>query len=523
MTAKADHLHRLLFSPVFLGLCFFILILGNLGVPPLLDVDEGAFSEATREMLASGNFAATYLDGVPRYDKPILIYWFQALSVKAFGVNEWAFRMPSALFGFLWLSALFCFAREFKGQHRAFIATFTLMSCLLFGMVARAAFADALLNLCLSLTLFDIYRYSQSPSRKLIYRVYLWMALGMLTKGPVAVAIPFIVSVVYFLSQKQSRLMFQAFINPVGWLLFLVMLLPWLWIVYQDQGIGFFKGFLIDHNLSRFTQTKEGHGGTLYYYLLMFPLIILPFSSTLFKRVDSYKQLVSNPLSRFLSIWLVSVIAIFSLSDTQLPHYVMNAATPFALLFALTAKQYRSHWRLLPSFLVMVFLCLLPFLAQTIPFKAPFYVEEMLENMPKAFDFRYYLLGALVLAGMLVIAIKQLPLWSKLVYTGILQAIFIYYGLLIALAQLQQAPVKEAAKLAKDANANVVRYKITMPSFSVYRDAITEKRLPQKGEWVFTRAGQGKQLQAAISPLALEPIYAQGGIRLFKVRGQAHE
>jgi len=71
----------------------FFLFLGD---APLFDVDEGAFSEATLEMFQRGDFLSTYLNGQPRYDKPILIYWLQAASVAAFGANEFAFRFPSA-------------------------------------------------------------------------------------------------------------------------------------------------------------------------------------------------------------------------------------------------------------------------------------------------------------------------------------------------------------------------------------------------------------------------------------------
>jgi 4-amino-4-deoxy-L-arabinose transferase-like glycosyltransferase len=69
--------HYALLVVAVLG-CFFL----GIGGFPLFDLDEGAFSEATREMLASGNFLSTTLNGEPRYDKPILIYWLQAASVR---------------------------------------------------------------------------------------------------------------------------------------------------------------------------------------------------------------------------------------------------------------------------------------------------------------------------------------------------------------------------------------------------------------------------------------------------------
>ena len=65
------------------ALLVLALILVRLGAAPLFDVDEGAFAEATREMVASGDYGFPTLDGAPRFDKPILIYWLQAASVRA--------------------------------------------------------------------------------------------------------------------------------------------------------------------------------------------------------------------------------------------------------------------------------------------------------------------------------------------------------------------------------------------------------------------------------------------------------
>ena len=76
-----------------------LVLFANLGAAPLVDVDEGAFSEATREMLARGDYVTTWLNGELRFDKPILTYWLQAAAVSVAGPVEWAFRLPSALAG----------------------------------------------------------------------------------------------------------------------------------------------------------------------------------------------------------------------------------------------------------------------------------------------------------------------------------------------------------------------------------------------------------------------------------------
>lgn len=173
-------LGRLVFA---LPLFSFLLCLGG---APLFDVDEGAFSEATREMFERGDFLFTYLNGAPRFDKPIFIYWLQALGYLVFGASEWAFRLPSALAAVVWSYATWHFARERFGRDAALVALAVASTALGPFAIGRAATADALLNCLLALTLFDVWRHLESGARAPLLRAFLWMGLGALTKGPVA-------------------------------------------------------------------------------------------------------------------------------------------------------------------------------------------------------------------------------------------------------------------------------------------------------------------------------------------------
>src|SRR6185369_4827576 len=92
-------------------------LLWQLGGTPLFDVDEGAFSEATREMLASGDWGHTTLNGAARFDKPIGIYWLQAASASVFGLHEFALRLPSALACWAMALALAGFAARRWGER----------------------------------------------------------------------------------------------------------------------------------------------------------------------------------------------------------------------------------------------------------------------------------------------------------------------------------------------------------------------------------------------------------------------
>ena len=81
---------------LFYGLLF---IFPTLGAFNLFDWDEINFAESTREMLVSGDFFHVQINFEPFHEKPPLFFWFQALSMKIFGINAFAARFPNALLG----------------------------------------------------------------------------------------------------------------------------------------------------------------------------------------------------------------------------------------------------------------------------------------------------------------------------------------------------------------------------------------------------------------------------------------
>ena len=112
------------------ALAWFSASLVGLGQAPLFDVDEGAFAEASREMLNSGDWGHTTLNGADRFDKPILVYWLQAASLALFGVNEFAVRLPSALCALGSALALALYASPRWGRATATTAAVVLSTSL---------------------------------------------------------------------------------------------------------------------------------------------------------------------------------------------------------------------------------------------------------------------------------------------------------------------------------------------------------------------------------------------------------
>ena len=203
----------------------------NIYAIPLFDLDEGAFSEATREMFTRGDFISTFLDGNPRYDKPILIYWLQAASVFVFGVNEFSFRLPSAVAATLWVLAVFVFVRRVRDERSGLLAAIITATAFEVSVMAKAATADALLNLFIASALFCVYLYWKERERRWLLFTFVCIGLGFLTKGPVAVLVPLAVSFLFFALKKELNVWLKMVFNPLGIVIFLAIAMPWYLIV----------------------------------------------------------------------------------------------------------------------------------------------------------------------------------------------------------------------------------------------------------------------------------------------------
>jgi 4-amino-4-deoxy-L-arabinose transferase-like glycosyltransferase len=489
----------------------------RLGSVPLFDLDEGAFSEATVEMIDNANYLSTTLNGEPRYDKPILIYWLQAAAVKVFGVSEFAFRLPSALCASAWLFAVYGFTWSFTRERRAaLLAAGSLGLSLMAGVIGHAAIADALFNLLIALSMLQLYRYNTAPSLGKLLAVYLWMGLGFLTKGPLAVALPLVVSAAFYAWQRQPLQWLKAVFNPLGWLVFAAVVLPWAYLLYQQDQGEFFRHFLFEHNLGRYQSTLQGHGGHPWYYLLWLPLIVMPFTALLPAALWRARQ--ADALDVYLLLWFLTVFVFFSFSRTQLPHYLLYGCTPLFILFGRGWRAAPARgWVLLPALLLVAVLAALPWILPRIHIpEQRVYEAAIVALAAGSFTWTYYALSAAALLGLLVLLLRRgTEPWRAVLGAGLALGVLAWYGVVPVLALAQQEPVREAALRARELNLPVVSYHTFLPSFSVYRGAVTPMRLPEPGELVFVRLDRVEDLQADLGlSVILVPEFKRGGVTL---------
>src|SRR5271169_2661093 len=109
---------------------------------PLVDRDEPRFAEASREMLQRGDYVVPFFNNAYRFDKPPLIYWCQAASMKVFGENEFAARFPSAVAAALIAVLIFGFGTRVAGNAVGLKAAVIFTTSLQVLIHAKLAVAD---------------------------------------------------------------------------------------------------------------------------------------------------------------------------------------------------------------------------------------------------------------------------------------------------------------------------------------------------------------------------------------------
>jgi 4-amino-4-deoxy-L-arabinose transferase-like glycosyltransferase len=484
-----------------------LLALWGLGGAPLFDVDEGAFSEATREMLESGDWLHTTLNGEPRFDKPIGVYWLQALSASAFGETAFAFRLPSALSAWLWALSLACFALPRLGREAAVSAGVMLLTSLGVVFIGRAATADALLNLLLCLTALDAWRWLEGGRALHLRRAYAWMGLGLLVKGPVAVLVPGAAALIWLgasLPWRQAlRRVGAALADLWAWLLLLGIAVPWYAYALHRHGQAFIDGFFIRHNLARYSSPLEQHGGSLGYYFVVLPLLLLPWAPLLASLARQGGALWREPVARFLIIWAVFVLAFFSLSGTKLPHYALYGASPLVLLMARALAHAGGRQRAALGVSLLLLLALLCGSALSLGTWAPKVANPLYQallagqhaSLGMAWSAALGALGVLVLMTQLSDA-----RWTLAHRSGAAALLVTLVSLSSALpwwGDVLQGPIRRAAEVARSRVEPAVQWGLHQPSFAVYRGQATPRRPPRDGELALVRLDQLPQLMTA--------------------------
>jgi 4-amino-4-deoxy-L-arabinose transferase-like glycosyltransferase len=306
-----------------------------LGSVHLFDWDEINFAEAAREMLVTHNYAQVQINFEPFYEKPPLFFWLQAISMKIWGINEFAARFPNAVFGVLTLATLYKIGRAIQNAKFGFLCALMHMSALLPHFYFKTGIIDPVFNYFIFLGIYSLTHILYLPTaRKAVYWAFLGglaMGLAILTKGPVALLIPGITFFVYWAIARFKPIF--SLINLIAACL-AAGFIPLIWLAYEtyQHGPDFILAFL-QYQLELFTKPVAGHGQPFYYHFVVILLGCFPASILAWGKLSK-----ANPTSftflRVMQILLGVVMLLFSLVTTKIVHYSSMAYFPLTFLAA---------------------------------------------------------------------------------------------------------------------------------------------------------------------------------------------
>lgn len=334
------------------GFCAFLFFYG-LGAFGLIGADEPRYAQVAREMLQRHDWITPVLNGNPWLEKPPLYYWQAMLVYSVLGVSDVAARVPSAIDATLLVICFYLFFRRFRRGVEVDAALITASCAGVIGF-ARAASMDMALTAAFALGMLAWWAWRETDKRLYLVGFYFCMALGMLAKGPVAPFLAAVIIVIFAAAAREWRSALRTLWLP-GILIFLLLALPW-YVAVQIANPQFFREFILEHNLARFSTNLYHHPEPFWYYLPVTALALVPWIVFVVAAfVDpvrtwwAERKATQSPMdselqfSIFACCWLVLPIVFFSISRSKLPGYILPALPAAAALLGDYLKRRSEH------------------------------------------------------------------------------------------------------------------------------------------------------------------------------------
>ena len=311
---------------ILLVISLFLFIFG-LGGMALTDPDETFYAQTAREMLEAGEWGTPLIFGEPQFEKPVLYYTLVRLSFMAFGVNEFAARFPSAVFGILGILAVYFLGRLLFSPVCGFLSGLVMATSVGYLVLSRACVTDIVLTVFI-LYGFLFFLLGWTGRGKVWYFVSsASIALAVLTKGPIGAFIPLVTIAIYFSISRQWTGIKKI---PLGTsiLIFLIIAFPWYIAMVREHGSALINEFFGVHNVVRFLEPEHRHGTSPLFYIPVvfggiFPwTFVLSFGAWYMYRYDDFTSKVKGH-RMFLLVWFLTVFVFFSVARTKLVTYIL--------------------------------------------------------------------------------------------------------------------------------------------------------------------------------------------------------
>jgi len=292
--------------------------------------DEARYAEISREMVQGGSFLVPHLNYVIYVEKPPLLYWMTSLSFGIFGINEFAARFFVALFGVLGVAITAGFALRSFGKRHTVLSGAILATIPIYAVMAQVLTTDMMLTVFVTIANFALFMHWRDGGRW-CWVAYVAIALGVLSKGPVAVILPMLATGAFLIWQRDWRGSIRRFHVAGGIVIIAAISAPW-FIAMIALVPGYFDFYFVGEHLRRAFQESYSHGEPFYFYVPVLAAGLLPWSMLV--PFLTWRRLEPNPARRFCLMAAATTMVAFSCSSAKLIPYILPAVPPLAILIA---------------------------------------------------------------------------------------------------------------------------------------------------------------------------------------------
>ena len=317
--------------------------------PALLDDADSTHAEAAREVFVSGDYVTLHVNGVRYLEKAPLPYWLVAFCYRVFGVNEFAARLPMTLSVLLLGVLAVVWGRRAFGERAGIYAGLLVYTSAGVFLFTRILIPDVLLSLLIAASLYFFLTALEPDAQAWRWHAgYACMALGVLTKGLIALAFPSGAAFLYLAVTGEWQ-RWREFRLASGLALFLLIAAPWHILAGLRNpggqgGHGFFWFYFINEHFLRFLGKRYPRDynklpWALYWFLhlvWLFPWsFYLPAAiRTIIDERTGRRRSGFAARTRLLCWILASLILVFFAISTNQEYYTFPAYFPLLMLLA---------------------------------------------------------------------------------------------------------------------------------------------------------------------------------------------
>jgi len=321
-----------------------LLFVPFLGGVHLFDWDEINFAESAREMIVTGDYLNVQINFVPFWEKPPLFIWLQVLSMKIFGINEFAARFPNAVIGVVTLLVIYNIGKRIRNMRFGMLWVAVYGASVLPHFYFKSGIIDPLFNLFIFLGVYYFILFSdKSNNEKALRHVAfsaIFIGLGILTKGPVAFLLFFLTAVVYMIFTNSYRKFIQGKVIAVYAVI--VAFVGGFWFILQmlNGNLSVIIDFF-EYQIHLFSEEGAGHGGFLLYHFVILFVGVFPasiFALKSFKRTKGEKDLYTH-FKQWMIILFWVVLILFTIVSTKIVHYSSMCYFPLTFLAAFVINE----------------------------------------------------------------------------------------------------------------------------------------------------------------------------------------